>query len=158
MEVPSPKLLRIGEFAQLAGTNLRTLRYYEEVGLFLPSERSQGGFRYYRATDVHRLELIRALQELGLSLEAIRTLLATREEGLPREVLLQRVEQALGTQDALLAARVAAIEEQRARIQEAREKLLQCHPCGRIPSADNNFCEPCALNGRVLPDQLSALY
>ena len=41
-----PELLLIGEFAKLAGTNLRTLRYYEERGLFKPARRSRGGFRY----------------------------------------------------------------------------------------------------------------
>jgi len=159
MDAPlPPKLLRIGEFARLAGTNLRTLRYYEELGLFQPIERSQGGFRYYRATDVHRLELIRALQELGLSLEDIRGLLSTRGVELSREERLRRVEEALGAQDALLAARVAAIEEQRMRIREAREKLVQCRPCGHVPCAENNFCEPCLLTGETLPERLSALY
>jgi hypothetical protein len=42
------KLLKIGAFAELAGTNLRTLCYYEEVGLLQPAARSSGGFRYYR--------------------------------------------------------------------------------------------------------------
>lgn len=159
MDAPAPpKLLRIGAFARLAGTNLRTLRYYEELGLFQPIERSQGGFRYYRATDVHRLDLIRALQELGLSLEAIGGLLATRGGDLSREERLRRVEAALGAQDALLAARVAAIEDQRALIREAREKLVQCRPCGHVPCAENNFCEPCSLTGEPLPERLSALY
>ena len=42
------KLLKIGAFAELAGTNLRTPCYYEEVGLLQPAGRSSGGFRYYR--------------------------------------------------------------------------------------------------------------
>ena len=157
MDAPS-RLLRIGEFARLAGTNLRTLRYYEELGLFQPTRRSQGGFRYYRDTDVHRLELIRALQELGLSLEAIRGLLATRAEEQSRHERLARVEEALGAQDALLAERVASIEAQRARIREARDKLAQCRPCGETPGPGNNFCEPCTLTGTSLPEQLSALF
>ena len=158
MDAGEPRLLRIGEFARLAGTNLRTLRYYEELGLFEPIRRSRGGFLYYRATDVHRLELIHAFQELGLSLEAIRGLLATRGGDLPRPERLRRVEEALVAQDALLAERVAAIEEQRARIRQAREKLAQCRPCGETPCLGNNFCEPCTLTGEALPEQLSALF
>ncbi len=158
MDEASTKLLRIGEFARLAGTNLRTLRYYEEVGLFRPIERSQGGFRYYRLTDIHRLELIRALQDLGLSLEAIRDLLLTRDEGLPRGEVLRRVEAALGAQDELLTARIAGIEAQRARIREAREKLVECRPCECMPGVVNNFCEPCPITGKALPEQLSALF
>ena len=73
------ELLKIGEFAKFAQTNLRTLRYYEELGLLTPASRSQGGFRYYRRTDVNRLAMIRDLQSLGLQLERIRELMATRE-------------------------------------------------------------------------------
>jgi len=152
------KLLRIGDFARLAGTNLRTLRYYEEVGLFQPVERSQGGFRYYRETDVNRLNLIRSLQELGLSLEAIRELLQTREDGISREEFVRRVESALSAQDALLEERIRSIEGQRSRIHDARTKLDQCRPCGRHPGEDNNFCEPCPVTGLPLPEQLSALF
>ena len=152
------KLLRIGDFARLAGTNLRTLRYYEEVGLFQPVERSQGGFRYYRETDVNRLNLIRSLQELGLSLEAIRDLLQTREDGISREEFVRRVESALSAQDALLEERIRSIEGQRSRIHDARAKLDQCRPCGRHPSEDNNYCEPCPVTGLPLPQQLSALF
>ena len=52
-------LLKIGDFAKLADTNLRTLRYYEELGLLTPAERSDGGFRHYRATDVNRVRAIK---------------------------------------------------------------------------------------------------
>ena len=70
---PDPiELLKIGKFAKLAKTNLRTLRYYEELGLVTPSRRSKGGFRYYRPTDLARVEMIQFLQELGLPLEEIR--------------------------------------------------------------------------------------
>ena len=48
-----PKLHKIGVFAKMAGTNLRTLRYYEEVGLLQPAARSNGGFRYYRDSDLN---------------------------------------------------------------------------------------------------------
>ena len=74
-----PDLLKIGDFAKLANTNLRTLRYYEELGLIQPATRSQGGFRYYRHTDIHRVQMIRDLQELGLHLDRIRELMAVLE-------------------------------------------------------------------------------
>jgi DNA-binding transcriptional MerR regulator len=154
----APKLLRIGEFARHAGTNLRTLRYYEEVGLFQPVRRSRGGFRYYRATDVHRLNLIRSLQELGLSLEEIRALLDTRAADLSRGEFVARIEKALCAQDALLEQRIRSIEAQRGRIRAARGKLDQCRPCGLVPHEANNFCEPCAVTGLPLPEQLSALF
>ena len=69
----APKeLIKIGEFARRAGTNLRTLRYYEEIGLLGPAHRSSGGFRYYRPTDVHRLRMVHTLQELRLPMHMAR--------------------------------------------------------------------------------------
>ena len=50
-------LVKIGDFARLAHTNLRTLRYYEEIGLLQPALRSDGGFRYFRQTDLNNILL-----------------------------------------------------------------------------------------------------
>ncbi|THV42439.1 MerR family transcriptional regulator [Glycomyces buryatensis] len=68
--------MQIGEVAERTSLSLRTIRYYEEVGLVVPSERSQGRFRLYTEADVRRLWLIRKLKPLDLSLDQIRDLLA----------------------------------------------------------------------------------
>jgi DNA-binding transcriptional MerR regulator len=68
--------MQIGEVAERTALSLRTIRYYEEVGLVVPSERSQGRFRLYTEADVRRLWLIRKLKPLDLSLDQIRELLA----------------------------------------------------------------------------------
>lgn len=153
-----PELLKIGDFARLAGTNLRTLRYYEELGLLEAAARSKGGFRYYRATDQNRLNLIRDLQELGLSLEAIRELLDTRATGAERGRFFARVRHALEEQDRLLAARIADLEAQRARIREGLAQVVKCESCIHMPGEHNNHCEPCCLTGKPLPETVSALY
>jgi len=57
-------LLRIGEAAKAAGVSTRTLRYYEELKLLVPSDRSAGGARRYDDADIARLRRIRELQEL----------------------------------------------------------------------------------------------
>src|SRR5690348_10590123 len=44
--------MQIGEVADRIGLSLRTIRYYEEVGLITPSARSPGGFRLYTEDDV----------------------------------------------------------------------------------------------------------
>lgn len=155
-ERPQP-LLRIGAFAELAGTNLRTLRYYEELGLVRPTERSRGGFRYYRAADVHRLRRIRELQELGLPLERIRDLMAARADGAPADPIA-RVRAALEEQDRLLAERERSLAEQRAEVARALAKLRECEHCAHQPRPSNDFCEPCAVDGRPLPRDLSALF
>jgi len=155
-------LLKIGEFAEVAGTNLRTLRYYEELGLLRPQLRSDGGFRYYRPTDVNRVRQIHVLQELGLPLEQIGSLLDTREleeagsEG--RRVWIDRVAAALDEQERLISTRIEALREQRDQVRLARAKLDSCKNCEHKPHADNNYCEPCQQTGNELPSYLSALF
>lgn len=151
-------LLKIGDFARVADTNLRTLRYYEELGLIVPASRSQGGFRYYRATDVHRVQMIRDLQALGLHLDRIRELIAARTAAESREHFLARVKLALEEQDRLLTDRLRILEEQRRRVALALHKLGECRNCSHSPAAENNHCEPCAMTGEALPETLSALY
>lgn len=69
-------LLKIGEAAERVGLSLRTIRYYEEVGLVTPSERSPGGFRLFSEDDVARLRVLKGMKPFGLTLEEIRDLMA----------------------------------------------------------------------------------
>lgn len=73
------ELYQIGEVAERLGLSLRTVRYYEEVGLARPAERSPGGFRLYDDDAVERLELIKQMKPLEFSLEETRELLELRE-------------------------------------------------------------------------------
>src|SRR5262245_21302174 len=108
------ELLKIGDFAKLAGTNLRTLRYYEEIGLLQPASRSAGGFRYYRSSDLDRLRMVASLQQLGLDLARIRELMDTRGAARSRSEFVERVRRALGEQVSLIDERISALFAQRA--------------------------------------------
>lgn len=72
--------MRIGEVADRVGLSLRTLRHYDEIGLVVPSNRSAGGFRFYTESDVARLELVKTLRPLDLTLDQIRELVETMGE------------------------------------------------------------------------------
>ena len=67
--------MQIGEVAEQIGLSLRTIRYYEEVGLAVPSARSEGGFRLYVESDVERLRVVMQMKPLGFSLEEMTQLL-----------------------------------------------------------------------------------
>jgi DNA-binding transcriptional MerR regulator len=67
--------MQIGEVAELTSLSLRTIRYYEEMGLVTPSARTTGGFRLYSETDVARLRLIRRMKPLEFSLEEMKDVL-----------------------------------------------------------------------------------
>ena len=153
-----PDLLKIGEFAKLAHTNLRTLRYYEELGLLRPAKRSEGGFRYYRPTDLNRVEMIHGLQELGLALERINEIMTFPDPLLHRARWVDRIGQALEEQGRLIDERVAALGERKRQIGVALEKLKLCTDCDHTPRDENNHCEPCSRTGDQLPSILSALF
>src|SRR3954467_2949516 len=70
--------MRIGALAKAASTTVRTVRYYEEIGLLpTPDARSAGEHREYDEADVERLrELLRLKGLLGLSLDELREVLA----------------------------------------------------------------------------------
>lgn len=88
--------MQIGEVAERVGLSLRTVRYYEEVGLVTPVERSSGGFRIYDEHAVERLKLVRDLKPLGFSLEEIREIvdLVTTEATLDSAKLAAYAERA----------------------------------------------------------------
>jgi DNA-binding transcriptional MerR regulator len=62
---------RIGELADATGVSVRTLHYYEEIGLLKPTDRTPAGHRVYGADDLTRLQQIVSLRQLGLSLDEI---------------------------------------------------------------------------------------
>ncbi len=72
-------MLHIGEVAERVGLSLRTVRYYEEQGLFEPAGRTDGGFRLYTDREVARLLLIKHMKPLGFSVKQMRELLTAHD-------------------------------------------------------------------------------
>lgn len=72
-------MMRIGEVTARTGLSLRTVRYYEEVGLVVPSGRTDGGFRLYTEADLARLLVVKVLKPLNFTLEEMRDLLETKD-------------------------------------------------------------------------------
>ncbi len=72
--------VQIGDVAERTGLSLRTIRWYEEVGLVAPSARTSGGFRLYTDPDIERLELVKRMKPLGFTLEEMRDLLGTVDQ------------------------------------------------------------------------------
>ncbi|EPY07289.1 MerR family transcriptional regulator [Paenibacillus sp. E194] len=68
-------MLTIGLLAARTGITIRTLRYYDKLGLLTPSDYKEGGHRLYNADDLSRLQQIQALKFIGFSLRDIAELL-----------------------------------------------------------------------------------
>ncbi|WP_123043834.1 MerR family transcriptional regulator [Cohnella candidum] len=100
-----PKEWKVGELAKLAGLTIRTLRYYDQIGLFSPSGHSVAGYRLYGESDLSRLQQILSLKELGLSLEEIKSVLAGDQLSLFDIVSLQmeRLKENIRVQQKLLS-------------------------------------------------------
>jgi MerR family copper efflux transcriptional regulator len=73
--------MMISDLAAKTGTTPKTLRFYEEVSLLLPPERTLGGYRDYDESAISRIQFIKAGQAIGLTLAEIRNLLMIRDEG-----------------------------------------------------------------------------
>ena len=63
--------MKIGELAKQTGLSIRTLHYYDEIGLLCPSHRTEVGYRLYSNRDIIRLQQIVSLRQLGFSLREI---------------------------------------------------------------------------------------
>ena len=67
--------LTIGELSRRTGVPVKTLRFWSDEGLLQPATRSSGGYRLYAEDATVRLELVRALRDAGLGLEAVKRVL-----------------------------------------------------------------------------------
>lgn len=62
----------VNEVARITGVSVRALHHYDEIGLLVPRERSDAGYRRYDDADLLRLQQILIGREQGLTLEEIR--------------------------------------------------------------------------------------
>jgi DNA-binding transcriptional MerR regulator len=82
--------LTVGQLAKLTGLTVRALHHYDAIGLLVPSQRSEAGYRLYDQADVVRLYRIVALQRLGLSLTDVAAALASDRNSL-NDILTQQL-------------------------------------------------------------------
>ncbi len=105
---------KIGTLARRTGLSVRTLHWYDEIGLLRPTRHTASGHRLYGDADVQRLQEIRSLRHLGFTLEEIRALL--RRTGIsPSRVLRLHL--------AELGARIAQEQHLRRRLQRLADRL-----------------------------------
>jgi len=69
-------MLKIGDFSKLGRVTVKTLRYWDEIGLLKPDfVNSENGYRYYAAAKLSQVHEIHSMKELGLTLEDISTII-----------------------------------------------------------------------------------
>ena len=88
--------MRISEVAKLTGITVRTLHYYDEIGLLKPSEITEAGYRLYSREDLEILQQILFFRELDFPLSQIKEIMnnpnCDKEEALKKqkELLIQQ--------------------------------------------------------------------
>lgn len=141
-QIHEQTLYTIEQAAIRTGMTKRTLRYYEEVGLLPPTDRTEGNYRRYTEQDVHLLERIKELRDLlGFSLTDIRSLLdAEYERGQiklayrhetdasAKQIQLDRADELIRHQLALIEQKITSLQQMRVSLLdrlEAHEKTRQ---------------------------------
>jgi DNA-binding transcriptional MerR regulator len=112
-------MLKIGDFSRLSQVPVKTLRYYDEMGLLSPVHVDTAtGYRYYAVDQLSRLNRILVFKDLGFSLAEIADLMK-------REVPVDQIRDLLRVKRTALEQRV---QEERARLArlEARIAQLDC--------------------------------
>lgn len=95
--------MQIKEFAELTGVSVRTLHYYDEIGLLKPSEvDAQNGYRFYDEKSLERMQEILFYRELDFSLKTIAQILSSPDYD---------KQQALSRQRQLLIAKKERLEQ-----------------------------------------------
>lgn len=122
--------ITIGRLAKLAGVNVETIRYYQRRGLIDEPTRPPGGHRRYDSDAiVARLAFIRRAQQLGFSLEEVKSLIklsAAGARGTEARALCERKYAELGR-------RIEQLNEIRRRLRAHIARSAKAKPDERCP-------------------------
>ncbi|MEM5591063.1 helix-turn-helix domain-containing protein [Niallia circulans] len=119
------KLYSIGEVAKVANITIKALRHYDKIGLFKPAYVDpKTNYRYYRDTQLYRLDIIKLLISIGTPLGQIKEIQET--DNLDFVAFLKK-------QEELISEKIASLLETQQSIRELREELQrQEYPFGEI--------------------------
>ncbi len=85
-------LFTIGEVAELFSINISTLRYYDDIGILHPETTDpQTGYRYYTTRQFERLNTIKYLRALGMSLKKIALFFESRDVSVMQTLLEEQI-------------------------------------------------------------------
>jgi MerR family copper efflux transcriptional regulator len=117
--------MRIGQLAEQAGISTKAIRYYEQIGILSPPERTATGYRSYDEAALGRLGFVRAAQAVGLTLGEIRQVIAFRDQG---QAPCAHVTELLHRHAADLDARILELQRLRGELQQLAERAATLDP------------------------------
>ena len=111
-----------GEMAKACGVTVRTVQFYDQKGILIPSALSEGGRRLYSEDDLKKMKIICFLRDTGLSLDTIGQLMKEEDPESTISILLVQQEQVL-----------------REEISERREKLNRLEELKKWVESTSSF-------------------
>lgn len=136
---------RIGDLARYAGVTVRTVRYYEDMGLLKSQERSAGGQRTYTDADLVYLKRILELKELDFSLDEIKSIITLgpmdRDGKKRREELLRQYRYKLSE----VSSRAAVLDK---RIDDLSWHIRQLESGMDFQSCPGSGCTACSFRDK----------
>lgn len=119
--------MQIKELESKTGVSVKTIRYYESIGILPEPERQPNGYRVYGEADTDRLKLVAGARRLDLSLDEIKELLDMRDrEEAPCTALLEQLEQ-----------KADEIQERIKELQQMEKELRELHQLGMTFPTDD---------------------
>lgn len=134
------QLYKIGYVAKNLKISLRTIRYYEELGLINPF-RTEKGTRLYSDEDISRLTTALTLREYGLSLEQVIELATSREQFSSGKESSNKILPILKDLKREIAEKIKSYKTLAQDIERAELLIQQCKQCNRPPT--NKGCPNC---------------
>ncbi len=124
--------MRIGELAACSGVPVKTLRYWEQVGVLEPPSRTPSGYRQYSTAVADQVRFIRSAQAVGLSLEQIRGIIALRSQGVTP---CEHVQELLQRQLDELDVAMTHLADIRAEVADLIERAKRLDPADCTPES-----------------------
>ncbi len=109
--------------AKIAGVTVRTLQYYDKIGLLKPFERKGSGYRYYRKDELYTLQQIMFFKELDFALKKIKRILGDPDFDLESALSHQRKE--LEKRAARLKILLVTIDKTLIQLNEENEMITE---------------------------------
>lgn len=103
----------VGQVSKMTDVSVRTLHYYDEIGLLRPSSKSDRGYRYYTKDDLIKLQQIVVLKKLGFNLAKIKEMMNENHHGSSKTDKWQQV----------FKMEIEKIQEEKRRLQQLEQSL-----------------------------------
>ena len=152
-------MMQIGDLAVKTGVSTRTIRYYEELGMIEPHERTNGGFRLYSDDQLRRLEIIQGLKSLGFELERIRELFSLKHRVETGGDLARAMMEILDEHQTEIDRKIRHYEEMKQRNALGIQVLASCLCCStKVFERNCHCCEVYCRQAEIPPLVESAIY